>query len=167
VRLTPMVLALVAMALSLIACTHRADLEPAAGTHPADHGPADALVNQLGNLPPYIDPGPFERLCPEPPTPCPPVPTSPAELKRERIYRQLSALGNASILALAQALRCSDRNLRLNAELALGELAGPPWQQNDHYRPKMDVSAALPALMDALNDPDPRIRVYAEILQRF
>lgn len=56
----------------------------------------------------------------------------------------------------------SDRNLRLNAELALGELAGPPWDQNDHYRPKMDISAALPALMDALNDPDPGIRARAE-----
>jgi hypothetical protein len=42
------------------------------------------------------------------------------------IYRQLFALGNASVLALAQALTCSGRNLRLNAELALGELAPPP-----------------------------------------
>jgi len=72
----------------------------------------------------------------------------------------LFTLGNASVLALAQALTCSDRNLRLNAELALGELAGPPSDKN--YRPKMDISAALPALMDALNDPDPGIRARAE-----
>jgi HEAT repeat protein len=91
------------------------------------------------------------------------MPVSPSELKRRRIYRQLFKLGNASVLALAQALTCSaDRNLRLNAELALGELAGPPWEQNDHYRPKMDISAALLALMDALNDPDPGIRARAE-----
>jgi len=59
--------------------------------------------------------------------------------KRGRIYRQLFALGNASVLALAQALTCSDRNLRLNTELALGELAGPPWEQNGHYRPKYSI----------------------------
>lgn len=101
-------------------------------------------------------------LCPEPPRPCPPPPASPSELKRHRIYRQLFALGNASVLALAQALTCSDRNLRLNAELALSELAGPPWDKSDHDRPRMDISAALPALIDALNDPDPDIRARAE-----
>ncbi len=40
--------------------------------------------------------------------------------------------------------------------------AGPPWDQNDHYRQKTDISAALPALMDALNDPDPGIRARAD-----
>ena len=114
------------------------------------------------NLPPYLDSGVVIRACPEPPRSCPSPPASPSALKRDRIYRQLFALGNASVLALAQALVCSDRNLRLNAELALGELARPPWEQNDHYRPKMDISAALPALIYALNDPDPRIRAYAE-----
>jgi HEAT repeat protein len=155
-------LALAALGLSLIACTQRTGVEPAACTHPANHGPADALVNELRNLPPYLDSGVVIRACPEPPRSCPPPPASPSALKRDRIYRQLFALGNASVLALAQALTCSDRNLRLNAELALGELAGPPWEQNDRYRPKMDISAALPALMYALNDPDPRIRAYAE-----
>lgn len=136
-RLSPTILALVAVASSVMACTHRAAQEPAACTHPADQGPADALVKQLGNLPPYLDSGVVLRLCPEPPRPCPSPPASPSALKRRRIYRQLFALGNSSVLALAQALTCADRNLRLNAELALGELAGPPWEQNDHYRPKM------------------------------
>jgi HEAT repeats len=160
-RLTPAILALTVLVLSVAACTHRADPRPAACTHPADHGPADALVNELGNLPPYLDSGVVMRLCPEPPRSCPSPPASPPELKRSRIYRQLFALGNASVLALARALTCSDRNLRLNAEMALGELAGPPWDQNDP-RPKVDISAALPALIDALNDPDPGIRARAE-----
>lgn len=161
-RLTLAILALAALVLSVSACMHRAHPRPAACTHPANHGPADALVNQLGNLPPYLDSGIVIRPCPEPPRTCPPLPASPSELKRQRIYRQLFTLGNASVLALAQALTCSDRNLRLNAELALGELAGPPWDQDDHYRPKMDISTALPALMEALNDPDPGIRARAE-----
>lgn len=161
-RLTPAILALATLVLCVAACTRRANPRPAACTHPTDHGPADALVNQLRNLPPYLESGIVMRLCPEPPQSCPPPPVSPSELERRRIYRQLFALGNASVLALAQALTCSDRNLRLNAELALGELAGPPWDQNDHYRRKMDISAALPALMDALNDPDPGIRARAE-----
>lgn len=150
------------LALSLMACTHRADREPAACTRPPTPGPADTLAKELRNLPPYLDSGVVISACPEPPRSCPPPPASPSVLKRERIYRQLFALGNASILALAQALTCSDRNLRLNAELAQGELAGPAWERNDHYRSKMDISAALPALMYALNDPDPRIRAYAE-----
>ena len=160
--LTRPVLAVAASAFSLMACTHSADRETAACTRPATRGPADAPVNELRNLPPYFDSGVATQLCPEPPRPCPPPPESPSALKRDRIYRQLFALGNASVLALAQALTCSDRNLRLNAELALGELAGQPWEQNNRYRPKMDINAALPALMYALNDPDPRIRAYAE-----
>src|SRR5690348_16117148 len=160
--MTQTTLALAALALSLIGCTQRTGGEPAACTHPAYHGPADALVKELRNLPPYLDSGVVIRACPEPPRSCPPPPASPSTLKRARIERQLFALGHASVFALAQALTCSDRNLRLNAELALGELAGPPWEQNDHDRPKMDISAALPALMYALNDPDPRIRAYAE-----
>jgi hypothetical protein len=43
-------------------------------------------------------------LGPEPPRSCPPLPVSPSELKRQRIYQQLFALGNASVLALTQAL---------------------------------------------------------------
>lgn len=160
-RLTRTTLALAVLALSLMACSRQAGREPAACTHPANHGPADALVNELHNLPSYLDSGFVIRACPAPPS-CPSPPASASELKRRRIYSQLLALGNASVLALAQALACSDRNLRLNAELAPGELAGPPWDHNDHYLPKMDISAAPPALMDALNDPDPRIRAYAE-----
>jgi len=160
--LTQTAFALAVLAFSLVACTHRTDREPAACAHPATRGPADALVNELRDLPPYLDSGVVIRACPQPPGSCPPPPASSSALKRNRIYRQLFALGNASVLALAQALTCSDRNLRLNAELALGELAGPPWEQNDRYRPKMDISAALPALMDALNDPDPDIRARAE-----
>ena len=155
-------LALAVLALSLLACSRQGGREAAACTRPANHGPADALVNELRNLPPHLDSGVVIRACPAPPRSCPPPPASASQLKRRRVYSQLFALANASVLALAQALTCSDRNLRLNAELALGELAGPPWEQYDHYRPKMNISAALPALMDALNDPDPRIRAYAE-----
>jgi len=161
--LTRTAFALIVLAFSLIACTHRAAREPAACAHPATRGPAAALVNELRDLPPYLDSGGVViRACPEPPRSCPPLPASPSALKRDRIYRQLFALGNASVVALAQALTCSDRSLRLNAELVLVELAGPPGEHNDHYRPKLDISAALPALMYALNDPDPRIRAYAE-----
>lgn len=161
-RLTPTILALITVASSVISCVHRSEQGPAVCTHPANPGPADALVNQLRNLPPYLDSGVVIRPCPEPPRSCPPLAASPSELERRRIYRQLFALGNASVLALARALACSDRNLRLNAALVLEELAGPPWEQNDPYHQKMDISAALPALMDALNDPDPDIRVRAE-----
>ena len=129
----------------------------AACSHATPVTKADALVEQLRGLPPYINPGPFSMLCAR--QPCPPFPVPPIELKRRRILRQLFALGNASVQALARALNSSDLNMKLNAELALQQLGFGWW---DGLKPKLDITSALPALMGILNDPNPKVRWSAE-----
>ncbi|MHB8814850.1 MAG: HEAT repeat domain-containing protein [Steroidobacteraceae bacterium] len=49
--------------------------------------------------------------------------------------------------------------MKLNAELALQQLGFGWW---DGRQPKLDISAALPALMDRLTDPHPKVRWSAE-----
>jgi hypothetical protein len=116
---------------------------------------ADALVGQLRDLPPQINPGPFSVLCASSPCGRPPLP--PEEAKRRQIYDQLYELGRACVPALARALQSSDVGLRRNATLALDVLSGG-WWFYDRIPSKVDVSAALPALIGALGDSDPNVR---------
>lgn len=95
-----------------------------------------------------------------------PLPTSPrsdgsissAEEQRRRFYESLLQLGPDGVLALSRALSDDDVNLRKNAALALGVLAGgwyePSW-------PKLDIKAALPALVAALQDSDTNVRAWS------
>jgi hypothetical protein len=133
---------------------------PAAGpSPPMDRMSADALVQELRELPPYIDPGPMSHLCPER-GPCPPPPPPPAEVKRRRILELLHDMGRAAVPALARALERSDLNLKRNVTLALGALADGSWVW-ERAPAKVDIRAALPALIGALHDRDAMVRARA------
>jgi hypothetical protein len=108
---------------------------------------ADTLVQQLKNLP----------------TPLPASPSSdgsipPAEQQRRRLYESLLRLGPSGVLALSRALRDDDVHLRKNAALALNVLAGG-WY--DISWAKLDIRSALPALIEALQDPDTQVRGWS------
>jgi HEAT repeat protein len=122
---------------------------------------ADALVQQLSGLPAAIQPGPFSWLCNPAPAPCSPPPLPPDEAKRQSIYNQLFAPGSVGVPALARALGSRDVSLRSNAALALGVLSGGWWTSSDRAPAKINISAALPALTIALQDPDLRTRGLA------
>jgi hypothetical protein len=120
---------------------------------------ADALVQQLRDSPPYLYAGPISVLCAKS-SPCEPPPLPPAEAKRRQIYDQLYALGSESVPSLARALQSSDVGLRRNVILVLGVLAGG-WYFSDRSPPKIDIRAALPALITALRDSDLTVRAWA------
>jgi HEAT repeat protein len=82
------------------------------------------------------------------------------ELRRQKIYQELHALGPASLPALAAALRGPDTNLRRAAAIALDVLGGGWWQFSDGG-PRLDLRPALPALLAALRDSDPDVRAWA------
>lgn len=117
---------------------------------------ADALVAQLRELPPQINPGPLSVLC-SGSGPCERPPRPPQEVKRRQIYDQLYELGASGVPALARALDSPEVSLRRNATLALDVLSGG-WWFYDRNPSKVDVSAALPALIKALGDSDPNVR---------
>ena len=117
---------------------------------------ADALVQQLRNLPPHLPAGPISQLCPKS-GPCPPPPLPPEEAKRQQIYSQLEALGVPAVQALARGLRGSDVNLKLNVLLALDVLGGG-WYTPLH---RVNIGAALPSLTMALDDSNPEVRGWA------
>lgn len=129
---------------------------PASAAQPVS---GDTLVEELRDLPPYIDAGPMSVLCPEH-RPCPRPPPPPAEVKRRRILNQLHALGRAAVPALAKGLASSDVNLKRNVTLALGALADDAWSW-DRGPAKVDIRGALPALIGALRDPDSMVRARA------
>jgi hypothetical protein len=141
-------------ALALIALTPYARPQ---GTDPVD---VDAVVQQLRGLPAELYAGPGSYLCNPAPSPCPPPPLPPAEMKRQHIYRQLSALGSASVPALARGLQNADVSVKRNAALSLYVLSNES-SSSDRVTRRVDIRAALPALIAALQDSDSRTAALA------
>jgi HEAT repeat protein len=82
----------------------------------------------------------------------------PTEQRRRELYGRLRELGDDAVFALARGLSDSDVQLRRNATLALNALGGT-WF--DRSQPKMDIRAALLALMVALDDTDTNVRAWS------
>ena len=80
----------------------------------------------------------------------------PREERREDIKNRLRALGEKGVLALAKTLEDPDVLMRRNAELVLIYLAG-----GYDGKPKVDIKAALPALLKATEDGDADVRAWA------
>jgi hypothetical protein len=144
-------------ALALVLMTP--DARPQA-TEPVD---ADALVLQLRGLPAELYPGPMSYLCNPAPAPCSPPPLPPAEIKRQRIYSQLSALGTAGVLALAGGLQNADVSVRSNSALALYYLSDDSLS-SDRAIPRVDIRAALPALIVALHGDSRTVELAAQAI---
>jgi HEAT repeats len=124
-------------------------LTPYAWSQATEYMDADAVVMQLRGLPAALYTGPLSYFCNPAPAPCSPPPLPPAEIKRQRIYSQLSALGSAGVLALAGGLQNADVSVRSNSALALYVLSDDSLRP-DQVAPKLDIRAALPALIVAL-----------------
>jgi HEAT repeat protein len=108
---------------------------------------AEAIVQQLRQLP----------------TPLPGTARSdgtidPIEQRRRELYGELRRLGPDALPALARGLKDPDIQLRRNVALALNVLAGN-WF--DRSKDKMDIRAALPALITALQDADGSVRAWS------
>jgi len=121
---------------------------------PVERLGADALVQQLRDLPPYlyVQPQVGGTYRPKPP---------PWETKRCPIYSQLDKLGVPAVRALARGLRSSDVDLRLNVLLALQLLSGALGSGWCPLLKPIDISAALPSLTKALDDSDREVRSRA------
>jgi HEAT repeat protein len=123
---------------------------------PTDSAQADALVAQLRELPLPLRAFPHgiaSRQATQRPLPA-------LELRRQRIYEALHALGPASVPALARALRDPHAGMRRAVLVALDVLGGDWWHFPDG-RAKLDIRPALPALVTALQDSDPGVRAWA------
>jgi HEAT repeat protein len=126
------------------------------GTTRTDAVTADAVVAKLRDLPLPMRPSPpgiTTRKSSPPPLPA-------LELRRQRVYEELHALGRASVPALARALGDPDPQMRRNVAVALDVLGGGWWLFPDGGS-KLDLHPALPALLDALQDSDPGVRAWA------
>ena len=92
----------------------------------------------------------------------PPLPGGPvwneAERNRLRIYEELLDWGAQTVLPLAEALKNPDVQMRRNAGLALDVLSGR-WWPFECGLATLDISAALPALISALQDTDWYVRL--------
>jgi hypothetical protein len=125
-----------------------------------DADAADAIVYALHGLPAEPAGGPFSVTCAAGPSPCLPPPLPPAEVKRERVYGELYALGEVGVAALSRGVRHGDASVRSNSVLALMVLSEGLWQGGRTLR-KSDIRAALPALIGALQDRNLRSRGLA------
>jgi hypothetical protein len=107
----------------------------------------DALVQELRDLPGDMPP----RVC----TPCNTASKVGAERRRE-INDRFDALGSAAVPALARMLQSSlqgpDYDLRDTVFWLLGEISGPYTSSDGKQHEKNDISAALPVLIQALDD---------------
>jgi HEAT repeat protein len=81
-------------------------------------------------------------------------------MKRQRIYSQLSALGSATVPALARGLLYADVSVRSNSALALYVLSDESFSSG-RVTPRVEIRAALPALIVALQDSDSRTGALA------
>jgi len=117
--------------------------------HVSDTLSVEALVQQLRNIPSALPGGVTSNAV-----------TPPTEILRSRIYNRLLALHPDSVRALAQGFQDPDIEFRRNVALALGVLGGG-WWSFDGARRKVDIGAALPTLIAALNDTDSLVRAWA------
>jgi hypothetical protein len=107
--------------------------------------PAAVLVEQLRQLPTPLPSGPRP---------------SDAERRRASIYEELLDWGPRSVPPLAAALNDPDVHLRRNAALAL-EVLGGGWWVFECGTARIDVLAALPAMVKALRDADSDVRAWS------
>lgn len=142
-----------------LAIAFRVAAFPALAAEASSADDPDALVLRLRELPEHIDPGPVSVIC-SGSHPCPFPPLPPLEAKRRHIYDELYALGPAGVAALARGLASSDVQLRRNVAVTLDVLGGG-WWFHERSPPRIDISAALPALIKALGHLDADIRGYA------
>ena len=139
--------ALVPGAMTLLALTGTVAMGPPAGLSSSVQDPADEVVQQLRQLP----------------TPLPATARSdgtvdPVEQRRRELYGELRRLGADALPPLARGLKDPDVHLRRNVALALNVLAGN-WY--DRSKERMDIRAALPALIAALQDADGSVRAWS------
>jgi hypothetical protein len=80
----------------------------------------------------------------------------PIEDRRQTIVDELRALGEKAVPALVHTLSDSDVQMRRNSELVLIHLAGPY-----EKKPRVNIMAALPALIKATEDSDTDVRAWA------
>jgi HEAT repeat protein len=139
--------ALLPAAMTFLALTSTVDMTPPPVLSPAVQDQAEGVVQQLRQLP----------------TPLPATARSdgiidPVEQRRRELYDELRQLGPDALSALARGLKDHDVHLRRNLALALNALAGN-WF--DPSKGRMDIRAALPALIAALQDADGSVRAWS------
>jgi HEAT repeat protein len=83
---------------------------------------------------------------------------TPREQRRTEVLAQLEALGQSAVPALIRALRDPEVQMRQNAALAMGFLAS---NYSTAPRVTLDIRSAIPALIDAMDDADSRVRGWA------
>ena len=115
---------------------------------PRDLEPATTLVERLRSLP----------------TQPPPTVVYGERAEAERIrmdtYERLLARGAEAVAALADALDDPDLNMRRKAALTFGALGGGWWSFECGPK-KLEIAAALPALVAATNDTDSSVRAWS------
>lgn len=123
---------------------------------PASSARAEAIVAELRDLP--LPLAAFPRgIAPGSGTQ---RPLPALERRRQKVYDDLHALGPASVPALARALGDADAGMRRNVVVALDVLGGG-WWQFPGGGARLDIRPGLPALVNALGDPDPDVRAWA------
>lgn len=80
------------------------------------------------------------------------------EQRRSELYSQLRQLGAEALPALGRGLTDPDMKLRKNVALALNALGGN-WF--DRSKQRMDIRAALPVLIAALQDSEGDVRAWS------
>jgi hypothetical protein len=113
----------------------------------ANQGAPEELVRQLG---------PFQAALPAS-APSNGVP-DPVEKRRRDLYAKLFDLGDLALPALINGLTDDDVQLRRNVALFLAVAAGSWYAPS---RSRLNIQAALPALIVSLEDPDDRVRELA------
>jgi HEAT repeat protein len=122
----------------------------------AEAASADAVVGRLRELPLPMQASPRGLAS----TKAAPPPLPALESRRQRVYAELHALGQASVPALVRALRDPDPEMRRNVVVAMDVVGGGWWQFPDGDS-KLDLRPALPALLMALRDSDQGVRAWA------
>jgi HEAT repeat protein len=84
----------------------------------------------------------------------------PTEEGRRQLYAELRELEEQALPALSRGLADPNVQVRRNAALFLG-LASGSWFTFNPPRQKLDILTTLPALTEALQDGDPRVRGLA------